>query len=76
MTSRTVLMNELEVGKLISAVENLTKTVDALSTKVDELESQLDRGKGVIIGIFLIAGFLGAAGSTLIHKAMSFIGGS
>ena len=68
-------MNDLEVGKLISAVENLTKTVDSLSGKVDILESQLDRGKGVFLGIFLIAGTLGAGIGTGIDKVIKFIGG-
>ena len=68
-------MNDLEVGKLISAVEQLTKTVDSLSEKVDTLESQLDRGKGVFLGIFLVAGFLGTTVGIGIDKVIKFIGG-
>ena len=59
----------IEMGKLIQAVQTLSKDVDRLSKRLDSLESQLDKGKGLFIGILLVASGAGAAISTIISTA-------
>ena len=61
-------LTDVEIGKMIQAVDQLSKEVDRLTVRVDQLESQLDKGKGVLLGVFVIASGLGAAASTMIQK--------
>jgi len=49
------------MGELNQSVISLTAHVNALETKVDVLQGQLNRGKGLIAGMFLMAGGVGAA---------------
>jgi len=42
--------------------------VDRLSKRLDSLESQLDKGKGLFVGVLLVASGAGAAISTLMNK--------
>ena len=58
----------VEMGKLIQAVKTLSKEVDRLSNRLDSLESQLDKGKGLFVGVLLIASGAGAAISTIMNK--------
>tara|TARA_R100000306_G_C4274482_1_gene91830 strand:+ start:310 stop:513 length:204 start_codon:yes stop_codon:yes gene_type:complete len=60
--------NEVEMGKLIQAVKTLSKDVERLSNRLDSLESQLDKGKGLFVGILLVASGAGAAISSLMNK--------
>jgi hypothetical protein len=60
--------SEVEMGKLIQAVETLSKDMERLSNRLDSLESQLDKGKGLFIGILLVASGAGAAISSLMSK--------
>ena len=52
--------DEIEMGKLIQAVQTLSKDVDRLSKRLDSLESQLDKGKGLFVGVLLVASGAGA----------------
>ena len=61
-------MTDVELGKMIQAVDQLSTEVDRLTIRLDQLESQLDKGKGVLLGVFVIASGLGAAASTMIQK--------
>ena len=61
-------VDPVKIGKLIQAVETLSKDVERLSKRLDSLESQLDKGKGLFIGILLVASGAGAAISTLMNK--------
>ncbi len=61
-------LTDVEIGKMIQAVDQLSKEVDRLTIRLDQLESQLDKGKGVLLGVFVIASGLGAAASTMIQK--------
>ena len=61
-------LTDVEIGKMIQAVDQLSKEVDRLTVRLDQLESQLDKGKGVLLGVFVIASGLGAAASTMIRK--------
>ena len=56
----------VEIGKLIQAVETLSKEVDTLTCRIRDLE--LNKGKGVLVGIFLVASGLGAAVSAMFGK--------
>lgn len=62
-------IDPVEFGKLISSVESLTTAVTMLTSEVDVLKSQLTGGKGVIAGLLLAAGGLGAAGSRILEHA-------
>ena len=62
------MVDGVEVGKLIQAVETLSKDVERLSKRLDSLESQLVKGKGLFIGVLLVASGAGAAISTLMNK--------
>ena len=61
-------LTDVELGKMIQAVDQLSTEVDRLTIRLDQLESQLDKGKGVLLGVFVIASGLGAAASTMIQK--------
>ena len=61
-------LTDVEIGKMIQAVDQLSKEVDRLTIRLDQLESQLDKGKGALLGVFVIASGLGAAASTMIQK--------
>ena len=61
-------LTDVEIGKMIQAVDQLSKEVDRLTIRLDQLESQLDKGKGVLLGVFVIASGLGAAASTMKQK--------
>ena len=61
-------MNDIDAGKLIAVVEQLSKTVDKLDSRIQELESQLTKGKGMLVGVFLTASGLGAAASSAFSK--------
>ena len=65
---RQMATDAIEMGKLIQAVQTLSKDVDRLSKRLDSLESQLDKGKGLFIGILLVASGAGAAISTIMNK--------
>ena len=60
--------SEIEMGKLIQAVEILSKDVERLSNRLDSLESQLDKGKGLFVGSLLVASGAGASISSLMSK--------
>jgi hypothetical protein len=61
MTYRKSIMpddkiSEVNLGRLIQAVETLTIEVSALNSRVRELETQLAKGKGVLSGVVLVSG--------------------
>ena len=62
------MVDGVEIGKLIQAVKTLSKDVDRLSKRLDSLESQLDKGKGLFVGVLFIASGAGAAISTIMNK--------
>ena len=64
-------MNDIEAGKLIAVVEQLSKTVDKLDTRIEELEKQLTKGKGMLVGVFVTASGLGAAATSVVSKWFS-----
>jgi len=60
--------SELDAGRLLQAVETLTKEVCILNKRVYDLENQLSRGKGVLSGIVLVSGCFGAVLTAILQK--------
>lgn len=58
----------VEFGKLIQSVETLTSQVATLATKVEEMSNQMTGGKGLIAGMMLAAGGIGAGASELFSR--------
>ena len=64
-------MNEIdlqEFGRLVGAVERLAKQVDHMSVEIDKITNDLNRGKGVLVGLLVAAGGVGAAAGHLLEK--------
>lgn len=58
----------MEVGRLIQAMETLTEEVNLLRTKMESIDGQMNRGKGMMVGLFLAAGGVGAGVSSMFNK--------
>lgn len=63
-----VKLNDVDLGRLIQAVETLTSEVTTLNSRVRELETQLAKGKGVFSGVILVSGVCGALIAALFNK--------
>jgi len=61
----------LELGRLIQAVETLTIEVGHLRNKMETVEGHVNRGKGMLLGMTLAAGGIGASISSALHKMFS-----
>ena len=57
-------------GKLVQSVETLTKTVEAIEDKVDALTAQMQGGRGIVVGLMLAAGGLGAGASKALEHLL------
>jgi hypothetical protein len=64
-------INPIEFGKLINAVETLTRQVAELDTKLEALNAQVTGGKGIVMGMLFAAGGLGAGATKLLEKLSS-----
>jgi hypothetical protein len=64
-------IDPIEFGRLLNAVETLTKQVADLDQKVETLNGQITGGKGVIMGLLITAGGLGAGATKLLEKLTS-----
>ena len=60
-------IDPVQFGKLINAVETLEENVKELSGQVQSLNNQITGGKGVIMGLLLTAGGLGAGATKLVE---------
>ena len=49
-----------EIGRLIEVTSQLRKEVSMLNDRIREIEGKMSTGRGIMIGIVLVAGFLGA----------------
>ena len=61
-------INPVDFGKLVGAVEVLTIEVTALRKDVKCLQSQLTTGRGMIAGMLLAAGGIGAGATHLLER--------
>lgn len=60
-----------EIGRLIEATSQLRKEVSSLNERIRDVEGKMSTGKGVMIGIILIAGFMGAQVSDWLKAVIS-----
>lgn len=67
-------MNEqispVEFGKLLNAVEHMTKEVESLRDEVSTMKEQMTGARGVAVGLMLAAGGVGAGATHLIDKLL------
>lgn len=64
-------IDPIQFGRLLNAVETLTEQVADLDAKVDTLNSQITGGKGVVMGLLITAGGIGAGATKLLEKISS-----
>jgi hypothetical protein len=64
-------IDPITFGRLLSSVETLTHQVAELDAKVETLNSQITGGKGLIMGLLITAGGIGAGATKLIEKLTS-----
>lgn len=64
-------IDPIQFGRLLNSVETLTEQVAELDKKVDTLNSQITGGKGVIMGLLITAGGVGAGLTKLLEKVSS-----
>lgn len=67
---RDVVALKVSNAELAGELRNLRDTVDKLDAAVNNLTETLNRGKGAMWGIMLIAGSLGASLTTIVKKLM------
>ena len=63
-------IDPVEFGKLIQSVDQLATTVTNLQSTVDDLRTKVTGGKGVIVGMLIAAGGLGAGTTKLIERVL------
>jgi len=63
---QTMEIDPIEYGKLIQAVETLTKEVTELRGQIDGLKSSMSKGRGMLFGLLLAAGVSGAGITSLV----------
>ena len=61
-------VSDVEIGKLIERVEQINSSVQALDTRLDSLEKQLERTRGIGIGVVLATIGLSGIGGSLLSK--------
>ena len=61
-------IDPIEIGRLIQKIETLEQAVRSNSLKVDMLEQQLHKTKGIGIGIVLATVGLSGVGGSLISR--------
>ena len=64
-------VTDLEIGKLIQKVESLERAVMENNAKLETLEQQLHKTKGIGIGIILATVGLSGVGGSLISRWLS-----
>lgn len=54
------MIDPVEYGRLANAVERLEKDVAKLTTLVERMDSEMTKGKGIVFGMLMFAGGIGA----------------
>lgn len=67
-TPESCPINPIQFGKLIQSVATLTIEVQTLRHEMTELSNQMSGGKGVVAGMLLAAGGVGAGAAHLVDK--------
>jgi hypothetical protein len=60
-------IDPIQFGRLLNAVDTLEKNVQKLSGEVEELNHKLSSGKGLMVGVLITAGGLGAGATKIIE---------
>lgn len=61
-------VSPVEFGRLMNAVETMTKEVESLRKDVTEMKQQMTGARGVAVGLMLAAGGVGAGATHMIDK--------
>jgi len=61
-------IDTIQFGKMLNAVETLTKQVAELDIKIDSINEQLTSNKGAIKVLLVIAGFIGAFVTKIVER--------
>lgn len=61
-------MDDRLIGELTATVNNLTKQVEAMQTRLDTLNNTVNTGRGFLFGLLLAAGGLGAGMSQILER--------
>ena len=58
----------VQFGRLIESVERLNTSVKLLSDDIESLKDTRSRGYGILAGVSLVAGSVGAFGHTVLER--------
>lgn len=61
------MIDPVEFGKLVNAVETLKNDVERLTVIVESMNHEMSRGKGVVFGALMMAGGIGAGITKLLE---------
>lgn len=61
-------IDPIQVGKMINAIETLEENVKKLSDDVHMLHEKISSGKGLMIGVLVTAGGLGAGATKILES--------
>ena len=64
-------IDPVEFGKLVQGVETLTDGQTAIFRKIDDIEAKMNRGYGILAGVSIAGGGIGAA----LHKILEKMSG-
>ena len=64
------MADDMLIGKLIQQVADMERDIQTMSTQVQNLTDQMNKGKGLAVGILLAAGAVGSGITTAIHKLL------
>ena len=64
-------VSDLEIGKLIQKVDNLQVMVSEQNDRLDKLDKQLERTRGIGIGVVLATVGLSGVGGSLFTRWLS-----
>jgi hypothetical protein len=64
-------VSDLEIGKLIQKVDNLQVMVSEQNDRLDKLDKQLERTRGIGIGVILATVGLSGVGGSLFTRWLS-----
>ena len=64
-------VSDLEIGKLIQKVDNLQVMVSEQNDRLDKLDKQLERTRGIGIGVVLATVVLSGVGGSLFTRWIS-----
>ncbi len=70
-----VNIDPIQIGQLIEAVKNMNEDIKQLNNKVDTLQKEVqslidlrNNGKGILMGLMIAGGSLGAAVTHVLEK--------